>query len=221
MKVVLLTTARSQRPATLVTLKEQLGIAPGDDTEVTVVSWYRPKRPLPVQTNLLVGPDFTVSRHARILAVADPAQAEGGLDDDGHETESATDPVLAAAPPPAPLGPVYDPRRIAKAVTWRANKVRLAVKANPAVSRVRNSTKVRKVRNKVMPGSLGSRYAVACLRARNVREEIAGADVVVALDANTHRAAWLLARQHEGPAFVVGTAAGKRVLSERAATVIS
>lgn len=221
MKVVLLTTARSQRPATLVTLKEQLGIVPEDGTDVTVVSWYRPKRPLPVGTNLLVGPDFTLSRHARILAVADPSQPDDDLDDGVADVETSSDSSGEDSSAAAPLGPVYDPRRVAKAVTWRANKVRLAVRANPTVSRVRGSTKLRKLRNKVAPGSLGSRYALACLTARNVREEIDGADVVVALDANTHRAAWLLARQHAGPAFVVGTAAGKRVLSERAATVTS
>lgn len=236
MKVVLLTTARSQRPATLATLKAQLGLLPNDGTEVSVVSWYRPKRPLPVQTNLLVGPDLSFGRRARVLDVADPAAPDEDLDDAlgvdldddlgddlgddiGDDAAHSPDSRAIDPDPRAQLGPIYDPRRVVKALTWRANKVRLAVRANPTVSRVRNSTKLRKARNKVAPGLLGSQYAVACLSARNVREEIDGADVVVALDANTHRAAWLLARQHAGPAFVVGTAAGKRSLAERSATV--
>lgn len=214
MKVVLLTTARGQRPATIATLKEQLGLVPEDGTEVSVVSWYYPKAPLPVQSHLLVGPDFTVSRHARVLPVADPS---ADLDDEGSGAVGAALPAepADATAPETPLGPVYHPKRVAKAVTWRANKARLAVRRNPTVTRVRNSTKLRKLRNKLAPGSLGSRFALACLQARNVRAEVGAADVVVALDANTHRAAWLLSRRHPDPAFVVGTAAGKRVLGER------
>jgi hypothetical protein len=215
-KVVLLTTARGQRPATIATLKEQLGLVPEDGTEVGFISWYYPKRPLPVQTHLVVGPDFTVARHARILPVAEPSlgpEDEGGDDDAPPLTAESAGTDASAAP----LAPVYHPKRVAKALTWRANKARLAVRGNPTVARVRNSTKLRKLRNKVAPGSLGSRFALACLQARNVRAEIDSADVVVALDANTHRAAWLLARRHPDPAFVVGTAAGKRVLEERSA----
>lgn len=216
MKVVLLTTARGQRPATIATLKEQLGLVPEDGTEVSVVSWYYPKRPLPVQSHLLVGPDFTVSRHARVLPVADVS-----ADAEDESTEAVTE-VPSGEPAStnetaAALGPVYHPKRVVKAVTWRANKARLAVRRNPTVARVSNSTKLRKLRNKLAPGSLGSRYALACLQARNVRAEVDAADVVVALDANTHRAAWLLSRRHPDPAFVVGTAAGKRVLGERSA----
>lgn len=219
MKVVLLTTARGQRPATIATLKEQLGLVPEDGTEVSVVSWYYPKRPLPVRSHLLVGPDFTVSRHARILPVSDVSEDA----EDAEDESTGADTGVPSAEPAstnetaAALGPVYHPKRVAKAVTWRANKARLAVRRNPTVARVRNSTKLRKLRNKLAPGSLGSRYALACLRARNVRAEVDAADVVVALDANTHRAAWLLSRRHPDPAFVVGTAAGKRVLGERSA----
>lgn len=233
MKVVLLTTARSQRPSTLATLKAQLGVRPGDGTELTVVGWYRPKRPLPVHRNLLVGPDFNVRRFARVLPVGDPnSEPEPELEDEGLATAGTSplepddrDSVDAdgdqddelVTRPVVPLGPIYDPRRVVKAVSWRARRTRRAVRRHPTVVRVRNSTKLRKLRNKVAPGGLGSRYAVACLRARNVQDEVASADVVVALDANTYRAAWLLARRHPAPAFVVGTAAGKRVLSELAA----
>lgn len=238
MKVVLLTTARGQRPATLATLRSQLGLLPDDGSELVVVSWHAPKRPLPVRSNLLVGPHLRISGAARVLPVGDPfagiddddldapaevpseiTDSDTGLDDlpdDLPEDVPDIEPEPAPARP-APLDPIYHPQRITKAVSWRVNRTRLAIRRNPTVNRVRNSTKLRKLRNKLAPGSLGSRYAVACLRAPNVHDEVATADVVVALDANTHRAAWLLARRHPAPAVVVGTAAGKRVLTERAA----
>lgn len=232
MKVVLLTTARSQDPTMLATLKAQLGVFPDDGVEVSVISWHRPRRPLPVTTNLLVGSDVTFSRSARVLDVADPWVTEdlGELDDLGgpdapgsdHSPGSADslslpEPSVRARDAGTPQ-PVSDLSRVSQARGRRANAVWLAIWDNPTVSRVRNSTKLRKARNKVAPGLLGSQFAAACLRARNVRQEVDAADVVVALDANTHRAAWLLARLHARPAFVVGTAAGKRVLLERAAT---
>ena len=97
--------------------------------------------------------------------------------------------------------------------------MRLTVKSHPTVARVRNSTKVRKVTNAVVPGGPSARFALTTMRARNVQAVVADADVVVALDANAHRAAWLLARRHAGPDVVVGTAAGRRVISARRVSV--
>jgi hypothetical protein len=78
--------------------------------------------------------------------------------------------------------------------------------------------RLRRIVTKVAPGVLGSRFALSCLRKRDVRGEMADADVVVALDAQTYRGAWLLARLHPAPAFVAGTGAGRRVIEERAAS---
>jgi hypothetical protein len=56
---------------------------------------------------------------------------------------------------------------------------------------------------------------MSALTSPAVQVLVAGADVVVALDATTHRAAWLLARRHLGPDVVVGTSAGKQAVARR------
>lgn len=203
MKIVILATARGLRPASFRTIREQLGVVDGEDT-VTVVTAHRPYRPLPVERTLRTGADLSLRRHATVLPVADLG-ASDEPEDDGAPPTDAT-----AAATPTPL-----PRRLAHGVAWRARRVRFAVRDNPTVSRVRNSTKVRKVTNSMLPGGVSARFAFTTLRAREVRDALAEADVVVALDSHTHRAAWLLARRHPDPDVVVGTAAGRRVISAR------
>ncbi|MDN5791141.1 MAG: hypothetical protein L0H25_09780 [Micrococcales bacterium] len=114
--------------------------------------------------------------------------------------------------------PVYHPRRMVKAASWRANKVRLTMKKHPGLARVRASTRLRKVRTAVgstiLPGGISDAFALSCVRCDLVGELVGSADVVVALDASTHRAAWLLARRHPRPAVIAGTAAAKRVIEE-------
>lgn len=209
MNIVILATARGLRPASFRTFREELGIIPGED-EVTVVTAHRPYRPLPVDATLRTGADFTVRRHAIVLPVS-PLDDEA-LDDDALENGDAT------ADADSPETPSL-PGRLAHGVAWRARRVRFAVRDNPKVSRVRNSTKVRKATNLIFPGGISARFALNTLRAQEVREAVGRADVVVALDANTHRAAWLLARRHAEPDVVVGTAAGRRVISARRARV--
>jgi hypothetical protein len=208
MRVVLLTTARGQRPATVREVLKELGLADHPETEVVVVGLHYPKKPLPVAANLVVGPDLSVRRQAKSVPTRDDVAAA--------EAAGAT---AAPAAPATPTAPIYHPARVGKAVAWRARRARHTVRTNPAVVRVRNSTKVRRVKNKVLPGGLATRYAVACLSATNVGAAIEGADVVVALDSNTYRAAWLLARRHPRPAVVVGVAAGRRAVGDRAVAV--
>lgn len=204
MNIVILATARGLRPASFRTFREELGIVPGED-EVTVVTAHRPYRPLPVDATLRTGADVTLRRHAVVLPVATL--------DDAEDLDVAADASVAAASSPAPSLP----GRLAHGVAWRARRVRFAVRDNPKVSRVRNSTKVRKATNLIFPGGVSARFALNTVRAQEVRQAVERADVVVALDANTHRAAWLLARRHAEPDVVVGTAAGRRVISERRA----
>lgn len=203
MNIVILATARNLRPASFRTIREELGVLDGEDT-VTVVTAHRPYRPLPVDQTLRTGADLTLRRHATSLPVA---AVDASDDDEGDDDGSASTGTSTA---PAPL-----PRRLAHGVAWRARRVRFAVRDNPKVSRVRNSTKVRKVTNAFLPGGVSARYALNTVRAREVRAALDRADVVVALDSHTHRAAWLLARRHSGPDVVVGTAAGRRVIAAR------
>lgn len=237
MKVVLLTTRPSPRPAWLLEVRELLGVADRPDVEVSMVSAHRPRRPLPVTRHMLAAPARSVSGRATAVpvasaepeVVASPAAdpellpwetAEATLGDDpGTDTVGgiASVPALGEPTEPVPTAslldlPVYHPRRAAKAVSWRANKVRLMVKRHPGLGRVRNSTKLRKAQANLAPSSLPTSFALACLRAREIGALVDVADLVVALDANTHRAAWLLARRHPRPMVMVGTAAGKQAI---------
>jgi hypothetical protein len=209
--IVLLTTARGARPSTVATLRDQLGVTGRDDITLGVVSLHVPRRPLPVATTLVVGPDPTVRRHARELPPAPPGADPTADDDDVTWEDAATAEAEAGAPvSPRPIG--GNLARVRHGLKWRVGRVRLAVRAHPAARRVRQSTKVRRLRHAVTPGGPGTKYAVAALRARNVGDLVAAADVVVALDTNTHKAAWLLARRHQRPAVVVGAPAGKAVI---------
>lgn len=208
MNIVILASARGLRPASFRTFREELGIVPGED-EVTVVTAHRPYRPLPVDATLRTGADVTLRRHAIVLPVS-PVDDADALDDAADATADAGS---SSGSSPAPSLP----GRLAHGVAWRARRVRFAVRDNPKVSRVRNSTKVRKATNLIFPGGVSARFALNTLRAKEVREALERAHVVVALDANTHRAAWLLARRHAEPDVVVGTAAGRRVISARRA----
>lgn len=202
MNIVILATARNLRPASFRTIREELGVVDGQDT-VTVVTAHRPYRPLPVEATLRTGADLSLRRHAIVLPVA-------ALDTSEEPDDEA--PGDASPEAPTPL-----PRRLAHGVAWRVRRVRFAVRDNPKVSRVRNSTKVRKVTNAFLPGGVSARFAINTVRAREVKDVLGAADVVVALDSHTHRAAWLLARRHPDPDVVVGTAAGRRVIAARRA----
>lgn len=104
-------------------------------------------------------------------------------------------------------------RRVAHALRWRANRVRLTVQRHPVAQRVGKSTKVRRLRHAVTPGGLATHFALGCSQSAAVRRAVAGADLVVALDQNSHRAAWLLARRIAGPEVVVGIPAAARIVA--------
>lgn len=182
MKVVLLSTAGAETPASFARLTEQLGLREVYAARLVLVSWHRPSAALRVDRALLVGPPVALSARAEPLPVDTSTPAAPGA------PESTTG---SAEPPPdsADTG-----------------------------ARVPAGGRLRRIATKIAPGVLGSRFALACLRKREVRGEVADADVVVALDAHTHRTAWLLARLHPAPAFVAGTGAGRRVIEERAAS---
>jgi hypothetical protein len=223
--IVLLHTGRPMRVDQVVEARHQLRT--DDDARIALVSWHRPAQVLPVDQHVLVR---TVGG-SHVLPVLDaaPPVESAELEDDGAiglalgpggpEEEPAAafeaddDPGAVA---PRTMAAKLRPASVAHALRWRANRARLAVRRHPTVSRVIGSTKLRRARKAVVPDTLASRYAAACLASREVNELVAGADVVVAMDAHTHRAAWLLARRHPGPDVVVGLAAAQRVLQARA-----
>lgn len=255
MKVVLLTTRPSLRPAWLLEVTELLGIADRPDVEVSIVSARRPQRPLPVTKHVLAGPALSFAGRATSVPVSAPVYAplevlvantqpevidgppvhaalspleavEVALGDNpGTDTVGGrtTFPALGDPTQPAPTAsllhlPVYHPRRAVKAVRWRVNKVRITVKRHPRIARLRSSATLRAVRTNLAPSSLPTSFATSCLRAQKIGALVDGADLVVALDVNTHRAAWLLARRHHRPAVVVGAAAGRQVIASRSAS---
>lgn len=216
MNVVLLSSARRTTPDAALSIREQLGLAGRDDVVIRLVALHRPGRPLPGMETLVLDPK--VLARGRVLTVpAAPLPAEGRT---GPATEdlSATPAEAAVATADAPVAPAAPRTGVAKVVhgvRWRARRAKRQVAAHPQVKRVASSTKVRKVRSAVKPLGPASGFAVAALAAREVQPLVRDADVVVALDANTYRAAWLLARRHPGPDVVVGAAAGKQAAERR------
>ncbi|HEU5143726.1 MAG TPA: hypothetical protein VFT81_01010 [Dermatophilaceae bacterium] len=178
MKVVLLSSASAETPASFARLTEQLDLRDTYAARLVLVSWHRPSAPLPVDRALLVGPPAALSARAGALPV------------DGSQGPEASAPVsiMGSAEP-----------------------------ASDDALPTKHVGRLRRVATRIAPDVLGSRFALSCLRKPDVRREVADADVVVALDAHTYRAAWLLARLHPAPAFVAGTGAGRRVIEERAA----
>lgn len=225
MNIVLLHTGRPMRVDQVAEARHQL--AAGSDAHLSVVSWKRPAQVLPVEQHLQV----RTLGGSRSLAVldAEPDVEPAELEDDGSsglalgpggpEEESADtfeDGDAADDSGPRFTSATFTPAGVAHALRWRANRARLAVRNQPLVSRVIGSTKLRRARKAIVPDSLASRYAAACLVSREVNDLVERADVVVAMDAHTHRAAWLLARRHPGPDVVVGLAAAQRTLKARA-----
>lgn len=236
MRVVLLSTARRPHPAWLLELMEQLGVRDRSDVALAVVTAHGSSSALPATMHLRAGL-ATVAIGARTQRVAlaptgstsDPTDAglteslaeamTGALTDDPDvpldepADDEVPDDVVGTSTTDAPLPSLLHPARVRKAVQWRANKVRLTIKRHPTIRRVSGSTKVRKATT-LLTGGVSTTFALACLRSPKVGRLVAGADVVVALDAGSHRAAWLLARRHSGPHVIAGTAAAKRVIAD-------
>jgi hypothetical protein len=205
--VVLLSSARRTTTDAALSVRSQLGLTGRPEVVLDLVALHRPGRPLPGMRCIVLTPRVIAGRRA----VAVPAAP---LPADDLAAPVSGDPSVRQAEPGTP------PRRegfarVAHGVRWRARRARATAGAHPAVLRISSSTKVRKVRSALRPLDRSSGYAVAALVSREVHSLVADADVVVALDAHTFRAAWLLARRHPGPAVVVGAAAGKRAAALR------
>ncbi|HEU4676646.1 MAG TPA: hypothetical protein VFS29_11690 [Motilibacteraceae bacterium] len=99
------------------------------------------------------------------------------------------------------------PRRV-------AGRVKRALRPRGMVRRVRRS-RGGKLARRVVKGSLARQFAKACLRGPKARGVLASADVVIALDYASIRAAWHIARRVNRSAPVVyGLDAGARALQE-------
>lgn len=152
------------------------------------------------------------------------------------ETPAAAAPTPAAARATNSAAPLsaYHPRRMKAAVAWRLRRLKKAARlrqstrlrqtvrlkesarlrqALSGLNRARRHPQVRTVRGRLTPGvSLG--FAAACLRAGKVHAMARDADLVVALDAASHRGAWTLAQRVPGPGVVIGVPAAKRFLEQ-------
>lgn len=224
MNVVLLTTGRGNRATMIHEARAELGLDVTD--ELRIVSWNPPPRPLPVSEHFVLGPVPRLFRApARATETVPYVPRAAGVDHDPDlgdlEAEALGEQLpesmtLASVPTTATL-PLTDPARIKAALLWRVNRVKLLKrKARHAVNRVRRHPTFRRVRGLVLPG-VSTGFALACLRAKPVHAMVARADVVVALDAGSHRGAWALARRVAGPHVVVGLAAAKRLVAEQTA----
>ena len=208
MNVVLLSSARRTTSEAALSIRDQLGLTDRPEVVVDLVALHRPGRPLPGVRCLVLSPRVVAGRRAEAVPAAPlPARV---LVPPGS---------LGRTTPPDELDADDSPEgmaRVAHGLRWRARRAKQSVGAHPAVRRVSSSTKVRRVRSALAPLGPSSGYAVAAMASREVQALVADADVVVALDAHTYRAAWLLARRHPGPDVVVGAAAARQAAARRA-----
>jgi hypothetical protein len=214
-KIVFLSTGRGLRPAFVNELRANLNLQESD--EMCVVSWQRPRAPLPVRRHLVVGPHLRI---AGSLATVQRVQRrpEPGTNPDSQSADRV-DPAVDGTPEADPTThlthlPVYHPRRVRQALVWRTRLLREKVEASDKLSGLRTHPRYRKARNAMTPG-VSLAFASSCLRSRKVHDLIRDADIVIALDAASHRGAWTLSQRVSGPDIVIGIPAGKRILAER------
>jgi len=215
-KIVFLSTGRALRPALVNDLRASLDLQESD--EIGVVSWQRPRAPLPVKRHLVVGPHLRI---AGTLATVQRVQRrpEPGTATPDSQPADRVDPAsdgTQEADPTTHLThlPVYHPRRVRQALAWRTRLLRNKVEASDRLSGLRTHPRYRKARNAMTPG-VSLAFASSCLRSRTVHDLARDADLVIALDAASHRGAWTLSQRVSGPDIVIGLPAGKRVLAER------
>lgn len=219
MRIVLLS-ARRLRPHQVESAIADLGFTAADAPDVRIVTWSLPVGRLPVLEHVVVGPDpLSKPRTVRVAQAASaPAQRTSvAMQDDGAGPEEVVDgePLAAAeTDPPSSAITRTGSERIRHAVRWRTNRARMAMGRHPLSQKVLGSTKVRRVAAKVVPGGVSAQFAISAARAQRVRRLCAMATVVVAIDQNAQRAAWLLARRVPHVPFVVGLPAAKRVIEE-------
>jgi hypothetical protein len=215
-KIVFLSTGRSLRPAFVNDLRANLDLRESD--EVCMVSWQRPRAPLPVRRHLVVGPHLRI---AGSLATVQRVQRrpEPGSTKPDSQPADRVDPAQDSTPEVDPTThlthlPVYHPRRVRQALVWRSRLIRKNVEASDRLSGLRTHPRYRKARNAMTPG-VSLAFASSCLRSRKVHDMTRDADIVIALDAASHRGAWTLSQRVSGPDIVIGLPAGKRILAER------
>ncbi|MEO7268532.1 MAG: hypothetical protein ABIW49_04915 [Knoellia sp.] len=119
------------------------------------------------------------------------------------------------------------PVRVAHAVKWRTNTVRVAGKdfyrrGKASARRRINKSEVppvvvaRKALKTALP-NIGTKFGLATAQSRDAIEHAASCDVVFSHDARSHKAAWLLAQRTPNPDVVVGVNAARRAIEERRA----
>jgi hypothetical protein len=238
-KIVLLSTGRGLRPEFIEELSGKLGLH--DSDVVCLVSWHPARAPMPVNHHLVLGPHLRVAgalatvqkvqKVQKVQRLPEPAVGNGQELSAGAASPTGTDSPAGAVTPtgtdspagdadtggqgaPGPL-PMLHPRRLRKAVAWRARRLRKAVgtRTSTGLSGVRTHPQFRRVRNRLTPG-VSLSFAASCLRAGKVHDMIRDADLVVALDASSHRGAWALAQKVAGPDVVIGVPAAKRLIEE-------
>ena len=229
MKIIFLSTGRGLRPEFISGLRERLGLHESD--VVGLVSWQRPRFPLPVDRHLVLGPHLrvagtlaTVQRVQRQREPIATAVEELGAEELGAESPGDNTSLPKAAPA-TPRLPALHPRRMKQAVAWRVRRLKRAerirrlerAKRTQEPSRltgIRTHPLFRKVRNRLSPG-VSLSFAASCLRAGMVHDLIRDADLVVALDAASQRGAWTLAQRVSDPEVVIGIPAAKYVIDQR------
>lgn len=161
------------------------------------------------------GPDATL-----VSEDDDPStsavESIAGLDD----AQDFPGPPSLATPAPRPLAPIYTPARLRAAAGWRLRRIRRKLRLiyrgvrgrgtlpGRLLYRLRHLPRVQRLR----ADKVATQFAVVLTRDARIREAARDAVVVVGVDGNSHRAAWLLARRVPGPEVVIGLPSARRIL---------
>ncbi|WP_405063628.1 hypothetical protein OG474_18795 [Kribbella sp. NBC_01505] len=202
-KVVLMSTKRLT-PEYFDTVRADLG--GGDDLVLDVIGWLPPEDLVDDKVNT-----FTLIGPGQMPTIADRVENH----DDGEEFDEAPDAVLAPEavsgprpkqkPQPTPPSAV----RVKKAAGWRVRRVqqsavRVAMKIGP----------VRIVRVSRMSKKISNAYWKRVQARPDVRDFLAQADVVIALDGNAVWAGWNLGQERPDRPVVLGLPAARRELDQ-------
>lgn len=157
------------------------------------------------------------------LVSADEAPSPSAVESpDGTDDaeQDAPGPPTLATPASRPLAPIYTPARIRAAAGWRLRRIRRKVRMfyrgargrgtlpGRLLYRLRHLPRVQRLR----ADRVATEFAVVLTRDARIREAARDAVVVVGVDGNSHRAAWLLARRVPGPEVVIGLPSARRVV---------
>lgn len=185
--VVVLKTARKPTPEWVETVRTKLTLGP--EEKLTIVTLRSPAAALAVDAVLAISPSARPFRRPRSHQVASKTSAPVGPASGEDFEDLSKNPQGETTPARASL-----PSRIVSKGKRIAGRVV----------------------NRLTPSLQHETYfAIGCATSRRVLHDVKKADLVIAADVGTFRAAWLLSRLRKQPAFIAWVDGGAKWMADR------